>query len=85
VLVAAFPASLALAQDWYRRAELIGCLLAVLAVELLNTSIEKLCDHTTPQIDPAIKAVKDMGSAAVFCMLCMAGLVWSGAFFARFA
>jgi len=28
------------------------------AVELLNTSIEKLCDRTTPQIDPVIKVVR---------------------------
>jgi diacylglycerol kinase (ATP) len=73
-----------LTPDYFRRAELIACLLAVLAVELLNTSIEKLCDHTTPQFDPAIKIIKDMGSAAVFCALCMAGVVWIGAVVARF-
>ena len=84
VLVAALPASFALTPDFFRRAELIGCLLAVLAVELLNTSIEKLCDHTTPQIDPMIKTVKDMGSAAVFCALCMAGVMWIGAALERF-
>lgn len=84
VLAAALPASFALTPDFFRRAELIACLLAVLAVELLNTSIEKLCDHTTPQIDPAIKIVKDMGSAAVFCALCMAGVMWIGAALERF-
>jgi diacylglycerol kinase (ATP) len=85
VLAAAVPAAFLLTPDIFRRAELIACLLAVLAVELLNTSIEKLCDHTTPRIDPAIKVVKDMGSAAVFCALCMTGLVWIGAALARFA
>ena len=84
VLVAALPVSFALTPDFSRRAELIACLLAVLAVELLNTSIEKLCDHTTPRIDPAIKIVKDMGSAAVFCALCMAGVMWTGAVLERF-
>ena len=84
VLAAAFPAAFALTPDFFRRAELIACLLAVLAVELLNTSIEKLCDHTTPRIDPAIKIVKDMGSAAVFCALCMAGMMWIGAVLERF-
>ena len=49
------------------------------AVELLNTSIEKLCDHVTPQIHPTIKIVKDMGSAAVLCALLIAGLVWLAA------
>jgi diacylglycerol kinase (ATP) len=84
VLVAALPAAFALTPDFFRRAELIACLLAVLAVELLNTSIEKHCDHTTPRIDPAIKIVKDMGSAAVFCALCMAGVMWIGAGLERF-
>jgi diacylglycerol kinase (ATP) len=85
VLVAALPASFLLTPDFFRRAELLACLLAVLAVELLNTSIEKLCDHTTPQIDPAIKIIKDMGSAAVLCALCVAGVMWIGAVLARFA
>jgi diacylglycerol kinase (ATP) len=76
LLAAALPASFLLTPEIFRRAELIACLLAVLAVELLNTSIEKLCDRTTPFPDPAIKIVKDMGSAAVFCALCLAGLVW---------
>ncbi len=85
VLAAALPAAFILTPDFFRRAELIACLLAVLAVELLNTGIEKLCDRTTPQIDPVIKAIKDMGSAAVFCALCMAGVIWIGAAVVRFA
>jgi diacylglycerol kinase (ATP) len=85
VLAAAVPASFILTPDAFRRAELIGCLLALLAVELLNTSIEKLCDRTTPQIDPVIKIVKDMGSAAVFCAIGMAGVLWIGATVARFS
>ena len=84
VLAAAVPVSFLLTPDFFRRAELIACLLAVLAVELLNTSIEKLCDHTTPQINPNIKIVKDMGSAAVFCSLCMAGVMWGAAALERF-
>ena len=85
VLVAAVPCAFLLTPDLFRRAELIAILLAVLAVELLNTSIEKLCDRTTPQIDPIIKTVKDMGSAAVFCALGMAGVMWIGAALARFS
>jgi diacylglycerol kinase (ATP) len=84
VLVAAIPLSFVLTPDVFRRAELIASLLAVLAVELLNTAVEKLCDRTTPQVDPAIKIVKDLGSAAVFCALLMAGLLWTGAVFDRF-
>lgn len=85
VLAVAIPVSFVLTSDFFRRGELIASLLAVLAIELLNTSVEKLCDHTTPRIDPAIKIVKDLGSAAVFCALLMAGAVWLGAALARFA
>lgn len=48
--------------------------LALLAVEALNTAIEVLCDHVTPEIHPAIKKAKDLGSAAIF-MVCAAFLV----------
>lgn len=37
---------------------------AVLAVEALNTAIEELCDHVTPDEHPNIGKVKDLGSAA---------------------
>jgi len=59
---------------WY--VAMIGSLLAVMAVELLNTGIERLSDHVTPDHHPAIGRVKDYGSAAVFCGLSLAGLVW---------
>ena len=38
----------------------------LLAVEALNTAIEVLCDHVTPEIHPMIKKAKDLGSAAIF-------------------
>ena len=37
---------------------------AVLAVEALNTAIEELCDHVTPEEHPHIGKVKDLGSGA---------------------
>ena len=48
----------------------------ILIVELLNTAIEKLSDRVTSKTDPAIKRVKDMGSAAVGLSLLAAGAVW---------
>ena len=59
---------------WY--AAMIGTLLIVLAVEFLNTGIEKLADHVTPEQHSEIRRIKDFGSAAVFCSLSLAGLVW---------
>lgn len=40
--------------------------LLLLAMEALNTAIEVLCDHVTPEIHPMIKKAKDLGSAAIF-------------------
>ncbi len=47
----------------------------LLAVEALNTAIEVLCDHVTPDIHPAIKKAKDLGSAAIFVICCAMVLV----------
>jgi diacylglycerol kinase (ATP) len=62
---------------------LIGSLLLLLIVELLNTAIEKLSDHVTPEHSAAIKVVKDVGSAAVFIALTLAVMVWVAALGAR--
>ena len=41
----------------------------LLAFEILNTSIEKLSDKITREIDLDIKNIKDLASAAVFVVL----------------
>ena len=63
------------ATTWERLA-LILSLVAVLCVEFLNTCIEKLCDHVTPERHDQIKAIKDMGSAACFCAQASAAVIW---------
>ena len=46
---------------------LIVCMLTVmLAVELLNTAIESVCDLVTKEYNAKIKIAKDCGSAATF-------------------
>jgi diacylglycerol kinase (ATP) len=79
VLAIALPlgAFVAPSVAWY--VALIGVVLIVLSVELLNTGIEKLADHVTPEWNRDIGIVKDIGSAAVFCVLLLAGLVWLAA------
>jgi diacylglycerol kinase (ATP) len=62
---------------WY--VAMIASLLALLAVEFLNTSVEKLSDHVTPEHHVDIGRIKDYGSAAVFAAICLAGLVWLAA------
>ena len=83
VFVLALPIGFFIAPSlvWY--AAMIGVLLFLLAVELLNTAIEKLSDHVTPEHHPEIGMIKDFGSAAVFCALCLAGLVWLAAITVR--
>jgi len=79
LLVIAVPLGLFIAPGvgWY--VAMIGSLLAVLAVELLNTSVEKLADHITRDWHVEIRRVEDFGSAAVFCALCFTGLIWLAA------
>lgn len=38
----------------------------VVAAELLNTAIEALADHLSPEQHPSIRVVKDCAAAAVF-------------------
>jgi diacylglycerol kinase (ATP) len=75
-LALALPLGLVLAPSpaWY--VAMVGALFIVLAVELLNTAVEKLADYVTREQLPAIRMIKDLGSAAVFCSLCLAGLIW---------
>jgi diacylglycerol kinase (ATP) len=84
VLVVAVPIGMLLAPSigWY--VAMIGVLLGTLAVELLNTAIEKLADRVTLERDPRIGMAKDFGSAAVFCMLCLDALIWLPAIAVRF-
>jgi diacylglycerol kinase (ATP) len=79
ILVLAVPGAVLLSQEIWVRVALIGTVLATLTVELLNTALEKLCDHVTPQHHPMIGAIKDMGSAAVLCALLFSGLIWGAA------
>ena len=76
VLVLAVPLAFVVGVSAWRVVALIGVLLVLLAVELLNTGLEKLADHVTLDNHPQIKYVKDLGSAAVGCalLLCRDGL-----------
>ena len=42
----------------------------VLAAELLNTAIEALADHLSPDFHPQIRIVKDCAAAAVCVAVC---------------
>jgi diacylglycerol kinase (ATP) len=75
-LLLAVPLAFIIGTTAVRRLELIVVVLLLIAVELLNTAIEKLSDRLTREIDPQIRDVKDMGSAAVLAALMIAGATW---------
>ncbi len=76
LLLLAVPLAFVVASGAWRRVALIGVVLLVMVVELLNTALEKLSDHVTPETHPAIGFVKDVGSAAVGLSLLLAAAVW---------
>ena len=82
-LLLAVPLAFLVGTGLWQRVAMIGSILIVIAIELLNTCAEKLCDHVTPERHPQIKVVKDMGSAAVFCALLVAAMIWLGALWER--
>ena len=49
---------------WWAAAALASA--GVLAAELLNTAVEALADHLSPEFHPQIRVVKDCAAAAVF-------------------
>ena len=85
VLAVAVPLSFLVADVALWRIALIGSPTILVIVELLNTAIEKLADHVAPERSAAIKIVKDLGSAAVFLALVIAGMIWLVALIAKVA
>ena len=75
-LLLALPLAWLIGATPMRSVELVASVLLVLAIELLNTAIEKLADRLTTDHDPQIGRVKDLGSAAVGVALVATGLFW---------
>ena len=72
----AVPLSFLVATDVWVWLALMASILFVLTVEFLNTAIERLCNHVTPERHEAIRVTKDLASTGVFFALVLAGLVW---------
>lgn len=79
VLVVALPVAALVATSVWVWLALVASLLLLMAIEILNTGLERLADHVTPEIHPHIKDVKDLGSAAVGVTLVLAAVVWVAA------
>jgi len=85
LLLAGVLLGFAVAPTWLWYVAMVGSLLVLLAVEFLNTAIEKLSDYVTREQQVEIRRIKDFGSAAVFCGICLAGLTWLAALATRLA
>ncbi|NJL50784.1 MAG: diacylglycerol kinase [Blastochloris sp.] len=79
VLALAVPVGWLLAPSLGWFVAMIGGLMSLVAVEMLNTAIEKLADHVTPENNPRIGTIKDMGSTAVLFAMTAALLIWIAA------
>jgi diacylglycerol kinase (ATP) len=58
------------------QALMISCLLLIIIVELLNSSIEATVDRISVKHHKLAKRAKDIGSAAVFFSLINAAVIW---------
>jgi len=78
------PSALWVGTSAVERALLIGSCLAVLITELLNSAIESAIDRIGEDMHALSARAKDMGSAAVFIGLCLAGITWALIGYERF-
>ncbi len=62
--------------SWECRIPLLALGGLLLVVELLNSALEAIVDLVSPQWHELAGRAKDMGSAAVFCLLTTLGVCW---------
>jgi diacylglycerol kinase (ATP) len=84
IVLIALPVSFFVADNLWTWVALTGSLVLLLAVEFLNTAIERLCNHLHPEKHEAIKVTKDLASAGVFCVIALTAMVWIVAVIDRF-
>ena len=77
VLVLVILAAAWLGRSPVQRALLIGSWILVMVVELINSAIEAVVDRFGPEQNELAGRAKDFGSAAVFCTILLAALVWA--------
>ena len=79
VVLAGFVTDLSVS-EW---AAVLLCIGLVLALELVNTAIEKTCDSITSQYAEPIKHAKDCAAGAVLCAAAVAAAVGCIVFFGQ--
>lgn len=53
----------------------LGCIATVLSFEMINSSIEKLCNLVHPKYHPAVKTIKDLAAAAVLFVAFVSAII----------
>lgn len=71
------PAGLWLGTTGTQRALLVGIYFLIPLVELLNSAIESIVDRMGPEHHVLSGRAKDLGSAAVLLIICIAIVVWA--------
>lgn len=84
LVVIMMPIAVWLGQSIVETALLIAVLLLVLIVELFNSAIEAAIDRHGDEHHELSGRAKDMGSAAVFVVLVIVGVVWGAVIWQRF-
>lgn len=54
---------------------LLSCIGVVVSLEMINSAIEKICNHVTPEMHPAIKVIKDVAAGAVLWASIIAAII----------
>ncbi|WP_244530483.1 diacylglycerol kinase [Salaquimonas pukyongi] len=70
---------------WFAYVGSLCLFLATFAVEAINTAIELVVDRTSPEISQYGREAKDLGSFAVFCLLCANGVFFAWALWTALA
>jgi len=76
VLIVALPTAWFVGGGAVERALMIGSVLLVVVIEMINSAIEAVVNRIGLEHDELSGHAKDLGSAAVFCSILLAVVVW---------
>jgi diacylglycerol kinase len=62
---------------------LLMCIASVLSLEMINSSIEKLCNLVHPKYHPAVKVIKDISAGAVLWFSVISSIIGIIIFFPK--
>ncbi|UTV30705.1 diacylglycerol kinase [Photobacterium atrarenae] len=77
IMVLVIPATFFLPVTKLEQLALVASLVLVLIVELLNSAVEAVVDRVGDDYHALSGRAKDIGSAAVFVSMLLAGLIWA--------